>query len=166
MGQTNPEVAATLVILLMSLAGLPPIAGFVGKLGIFWFSLSAHQYELVFLALISTCLSTYYYLRIIRIIYYGHMPSAPNIVTGSGLSPRMTAGHGSTQTLAEGSQQKQSSVKPLGGTSLISEHTQWVHFYTKMPKTQAYFISIITVILCTLLWYSTPVLLYHELLCS
>jgi NADH-quinone oxidoreductase subunit N len=67
--QTHSEIALIFVILLMSLAGLPPIAGFLGKLGVFTCTLNAQGYGLVALALISTCISTYYYVNVINIMY-------------------------------------------------------------------------------------------------
>jgi len=115
--ETHPEVSATLVILLMSLAGLPPVAGFIGKLGIFKNSLEESQYFLVLIALVSTCISTYYYVRMIRIIYF-------------------------------------------------EEAKEWYSFNSRMPTTQAYFISILTLLLCTILWYSNPLSVYHQLLCT
>jgi NADH-quinone oxidoreductase subunit N len=67
--KTKPIGAWAWAIAMMSLAGLPPVAGFLGKLGIFWWSLNAHQYPLLAVALLSTLISTVYYLRLIRIMY-------------------------------------------------------------------------------------------------
>jgi len=54
---------------MLSLAGLPPVAGFLGKLFLFWASLSADQYTLVLLALISTLLGSVYYLRVLVVSF-------------------------------------------------------------------------------------------------
>jgi len=54
---------------MLSLAGLPPAAGFLGKLFLFWASLSSDQYLLVLLALISTLLSSVYYLRVLVVSF-------------------------------------------------------------------------------------------------
>jgi NADH-quinone oxidoreductase subunit N len=54
---------------MLSLAGLPPVAGFLGKLFLFWTSLSADQYMLVLLALISTLLGSVYYLRVLVVCF-------------------------------------------------------------------------------------------------
>ena len=69
MWKTLPLSAITMAIAMMSLAGLPPVAGFLGKLGIFWWSVNAHQYFLLAIALLSTLISSVYYLRVIRVMY-------------------------------------------------------------------------------------------------
>jgi NADH-quinone oxidoreductase subunit N len=72
--KTHPLAAITWVIVMMSLAGLPPIAGFLGKLSVFWWTLNAHQYALVAIALLTTLLSSVYYLRVVRIMYMEAKP--------------------------------------------------------------------------------------------
>jgi len=72
--KTQPLAAITWVIVMMSLAGLPPIAGFLGKLSVFWWTLNAHQYALLAIALLTTLLSSVYYLRVVRIMYIEAKP--------------------------------------------------------------------------------------------
>nr|QYC94400.1 NADH dehydrogenase subunit 2 [Oedogonium sp. 1_circle_61917] len=72
--KTQPLAAITWVIAMMSLAGLPPIAGFLGKLSVFWWTLNAHQYALLAIALLTTLLSSVYYLRVVRIMYMEAKP--------------------------------------------------------------------------------------------
>ena len=67
--QTAPAAAAAWAGIMLSLAGLPPVAGFLGKLGLFWWALNSHLYLLVAVGLVSTLLSTIYYLRILKIAY-------------------------------------------------------------------------------------------------
>lgn len=70
----QPLAAITWVIVMMSLAGLPPVAGFLGKLCIFWWTLNTHQYALLAIALLTTLLSSVYYLRVVRIMYIEAKP--------------------------------------------------------------------------------------------
>nr|QJS52027.1 NADH dehydrogenase subunit 2 [Bulbochaete rectangularis var. hiloensis] len=72
--KTQPLAAITWVIVMMSLAGLPPVAGFLGKLSVFWWTLNAHQYALLAIALLTTLLSSVYYLRVVRIMYIEAKP--------------------------------------------------------------------------------------------
>lgn len=72
--KTHPLAAITWVIVMMSLAGLPPVAGFLGKLSVFWWTLNAHQYALIAIALLTTLLSSVYYLRVVRIMYMEAKP--------------------------------------------------------------------------------------------
>lgn len=67
--KTHPIAAWTLARTMTSLAGLPPLAGFLGKLSIFWWSRNSGQYILLFVARVSTRISSVYYLRILRIMY-------------------------------------------------------------------------------------------------
>lgn len=68
--QNSLPVAATAwASAMLSLAGLPPVAGFLGKLGLFWWGLNTHQYALVILALVATLLGSVYYLRVLKVAY-------------------------------------------------------------------------------------------------
>lgn len=69
LNQTSPAAITAWAGAMLSLAGLPPVAGFLGKLGLFWWALNSHLYALVSVALISTLLSTVYYLRILKVAY-------------------------------------------------------------------------------------------------
>lgn len=64
-----PTAAAAWTIGMLSLAGLPPVAGFLGKLSLFWWGLNAHQYSLVLIALGATLLSSVYYFRVLKVSY-------------------------------------------------------------------------------------------------
>lgn len=67
--QTNPRLSFVMMIALFSLAGIPPFAGFFSKF--FVFSAAAQQgfYVLVFIALLNTIISLYYYLLLIKAMF-------------------------------------------------------------------------------------------------
>ena len=67
--QTNPRLSFVMMIALFSLAGIPPFAGFFSKF--FVFSAAAQQgyYVLVFIALLNTIISLYYYLLVIKAMF-------------------------------------------------------------------------------------------------
>ncbi|MHB9142841.1 MAG: NADH-quinone oxidoreductase subunit N [Paludibacter sp.] len=67
--QTNPKLSFVMMIALFSLAGIPPFAGFFSKF--FVFSAAAQQgfYVLVFIALLNTIISLFYYLLVIKAMY-------------------------------------------------------------------------------------------------
>lgn len=64
-----PAAGAAWAISMLSLAGLPPAAGFLGKLGLFWSALNNGSFSLVLLALVATLLSSVYYLRVLKVAY-------------------------------------------------------------------------------------------------
>jgi len=53
---------------LLSLGGIPPLAGFFGKIYIFWAGWQAGLYTLVLLALITSVISIYYYIRVVKMM--------------------------------------------------------------------------------------------------
>lgn len=66
---TNPRVAFLMTLALFSLAGIPPFVGFFSKFFIFAAAFGAGYRLLVFIALINTVLSLYYYLKIVKAMY-------------------------------------------------------------------------------------------------
>jgi NAD(P)H-quinone oxidoreductase subunit 2 len=53
---------------LLSLGGIPPLAGFFGKIYLFWAGWQAGLYGLVLLGLIATVVSIYYYIRVVKMM--------------------------------------------------------------------------------------------------
>lgn len=66
---TNPRLALITTLALFSLAGIPPFAGFFSKFFVFMSAFSAGYTVLVFIALINTVISLYYYLLIVKAMY-------------------------------------------------------------------------------------------------
>nr|UPO65345.1 NADH dehydrogenase subunit 2 [Micrasterias americana] len=62
----DPWLAFALSICLLSLAGMPPLAGFFGKLYLFWCGWKSDLYFLVYTGLITSVISLYYYLRVVK----------------------------------------------------------------------------------------------------
>ncbi|MCX7875588.1 MAG: NADH-quinone oxidoreductase subunit N [Melioribacteraceae bacterium] len=69
LGYTSPLLAVSLVIFLVSLAGLPPTAGFIGKLYLFIALVDAKMIAVAIIALLNTVVSLYYYVRIVKHMY-------------------------------------------------------------------------------------------------
>ena len=57
-----------LSISLLSLGGIPPLAGFFGKIYIFWAGWQSELYGLVLLGLITSVISIYYYIRVVKMM--------------------------------------------------------------------------------------------------
>lgn len=70
LGKTNPILAFTFTIILFSMAGIPPLAGFCSKFYLFFASLSSSLYVLAFVGIITSVISCFYYIRLIRIMYF------------------------------------------------------------------------------------------------
>lgn len=66
--QKDPLLTLCLSICLLSLGGIPPLAGFFGKIYIFWAGWQAGLYGLVLLGLITSVVSIYYYIRVVKMM--------------------------------------------------------------------------------------------------
>ncbi|MSP12761.1 MAG: NADH-quinone oxidoreductase subunit N [Chloroflexi bacterium] len=69
LSQRNPSLALLMLFFLLSLAGIPPLAGFFGKFFLFTAALEQNLTWLVFVAVINSVLSLYYYLMIVKVMY-------------------------------------------------------------------------------------------------
>jgi len=69
LSKTNSGLAVILTILMFSLAGIPPLLGFFGKLFAFWPAMEAGLTWLVVLALLASVIGAFYYIRIIKIMW-------------------------------------------------------------------------------------------------
>ena len=70
LSKNHPLMSICLLILLFSLAGIPPLAGFFAKFYIFMSVIKAEMYFLAIVGLVTTVISAFYYLRIIKTIYF------------------------------------------------------------------------------------------------
>ena len=70
LSKNHPILSLSLLILLFSLAGIPPLAGFFAKFYIFMAVIEKSMYLVALVGLISTVVSAYYYLKVIKIIYF------------------------------------------------------------------------------------------------
>ncbi len=70
LSKNHPMLALSFLIILFSLAGMPPLAGFFAKFYIFIAVIEAKMYALAVIGLVTTVISAFYYLRIIKIIYF------------------------------------------------------------------------------------------------
>ncbi len=67
--QTNPKLSLALMLALFSLAGIPPVAGFFGKLFLFGAAASKGYYIVLLIAVLNATISLYYYLRPVRAMF-------------------------------------------------------------------------------------------------
>ena len=76
---TNPRLSFVMMLALFSLAGIPPFAGFFSKFFIFAAAAQQGYYVLVFIALLNTIISLYYYLRVVKAMFINksEQPIAP-----------------------------------------------------------------------------------------
>ena len=85
MGKNRPGVALALLTLMFSMAGIPPLAGFLGKFYVFVAAVNAGFVTLAVVGLLTSVVGAYYYIRIIKIMYFDEPAVAfdpPGMTTG------------------------------------------------------------------------------------
>ena len=70
LSKTNPILSASLTIIMLSMAGIPPFMGFFGKFYIFFAAIESKLYLLAVLGVLASVVSAFYYLRIIKNMYF------------------------------------------------------------------------------------------------
>ncbi len=70
LSRTNPMMAFMLAMLLFSLAGIPPLAGFFAKFYVFLAAIHAGLYALSVIGVLASVVGAYYYLAIIKVMYF------------------------------------------------------------------------------------------------
>jgi NADH-quinone oxidoreductase subunit N len=92
LAKKQPVLAAVSTFSLLSLAGIPPTAGFIGKFYIFTTVLNENQLPLVLIAIIGSLISVYYYFKIIILMYANEDSIAPQTVNVSFIQNIMLIG--------------------------------------------------------------------------
>ena len=70
LGRNQPLLALALAIFMFSMAGIPPLAGFFGKFYVFVAAIEAKLYVLAVIGVLSSAVGAYYYLRIVKLMYF------------------------------------------------------------------------------------------------
>ncbi|MDD9901637.1 MAG: NADH-quinone oxidoreductase subunit NuoN [Alphaproteobacteria bacterium] len=70
LSKTQPMMALGMAVIMFSMAGIPPLAGFFGKLYIFQAVVNAQLYMLAVIGVLSSVVAAYYYLRVIKVMYF------------------------------------------------------------------------------------------------
>ena len=98
LSSTNRFMALVLTILMFSLAGIPPLAGFFGKYVVFLAAIEAKLYALAIIGVLASVVGAYYYLRIIKIMWFDQpsgnfVPVAGELKLVFGLAGLFVAGY-------------------------------------------------------------------------
>jgi NADH-quinone oxidoreductase subunit N len=87
--KTRPFAAAIMAILMFSLIGMPPLAGFFAKWHVFLAAIEAQLFVLAVIGVLASAVSAFYYLRIIKVMYFDEpveafeaIPGELNIIMG------------------------------------------------------------------------------------
>lgn len=70
LSRTNPRGALFMLLMMFSMAGIPPLAGFYGKMFVFLSALKAELYGLAIVGVLTSVIAAFYYLKIIKTMYF------------------------------------------------------------------------------------------------
>nr|YP_008994220.1 NADH dehydrogenase subunit 2 [Rhodymenia pseudopalmata]AGO19272.1 NADH dehydrogenase subunit 2 [Rhodymenia pseudopalmata] len=70
LGKNNSLLANSMVIILFSMAGIPPLAGFFAKFFVLLIALQSHSIGISLIAIVASCISCFYYIRLIKTMYF------------------------------------------------------------------------------------------------
>lgn len=79
LSREHPFIAAVMGMMMLSLAGIPPFAGFFVKMNIFMIAIKANYIFLPLGGMIASVIAAFYYLRIIKVMYFGEHEKVPMI---------------------------------------------------------------------------------------
>ena len=70
LSRTQPMMAAALAVFMFSMAGIPPMAGFFAKVYVFLAAVNAGLYTLAIIGVLTSVVGAFYYLRIVKLMYF------------------------------------------------------------------------------------------------
>ena len=114
LSKKHPVLSFSLLIVLFSLAGIPPLAGFFAKFYVFLAVIEQSMYFLAIVGLLATVVAAFYYLRIIKIIYFD--PEKEEYETSHNLGLKITLAISTIFILAY-------FIYPSGITEIVSKIT-------------------------------------------
>lgn len=86
LAKRQPAMAMAMSVMMFSMAGIPPLAGFFGKLFIFQSAVAAGLYTLAVAGVLTSVVAAYYYLRIIKLMYFEETESGLDKAEDGGLN--------------------------------------------------------------------------------
>ena len=75
LSNTNPLLAISFACIMLSMAGVPPLAGFSAKMYVFFAAMEGSMFMLAILGILSSVIGAFYYIRFIKIMYFENMKS-------------------------------------------------------------------------------------------
>jgi NADH-quinone oxidoreductase subunit N len=93
LGRTDPGLALAMTVFMLSMAGVPPLSGFFGKLYVFLAAVQSGLWTLAVIGVLASVIGAYYYLRVIKVMYFDapagafdrRSPSLSFVVAASGI---------------------------------------------------------------------------------
>ncbi|WP_157879384.1 NADH-quinone oxidoreductase subunit NuoN [Pararhodospirillum photometricum] len=82
LARTQPLNALAMSLFMFSMAGIPPLAGFFGKFYVFMAAINSGLYTLAILGVLASVVGAFYYLRIVKLMYFDEVVEPLDVITG------------------------------------------------------------------------------------
>jgi NADH-quinone oxidoreductase subunit N len=104
LARTNPVAAAMMTLFLLSLAGIPPTAGFIAKVNVFSAAIDAGYWVLALVGVLASVAAAFFYLRVIVLMYMQEpeVAPAPSVAEGLGIGAMRGAMNSTANSAATG----------------------------------------------------------------
>lgn len=89
LAKSHPGAAFLMAVFMFSMAGIPPLAGFFAKLYIFMAAIDAQLYTLSIIGVVTSVIAAFYYLRIVKMMYFDELSSSLDIMSSKSLKAIM-----------------------------------------------------------------------------
>jgi NADH-quinone oxidoreductase subunit N len=99
LGRSRPWLAAAMALFMLSLAGIPPLAGFAGKFMVFGAALAAGHFTLAVIGILTSVVAALYYFRVVAFMYFREPDHAPARFDSSFTATAVALAAGSTVLL-------------------------------------------------------------------
>jgi NADH-quinone oxidoreductase subunit N len=70
LARTDPALALAIAVFMFSMAGIPPLSGFFGKLYVFLAAVQGGMWTLAIIGVLTSVVGAYYYLRVVKVMYF------------------------------------------------------------------------------------------------
>jgi len=76
---SNPQLAVSFAIIMFSMCGIPPLAGFFSKMFIFISAINMQMYFLAIIGVMTSVIASFYYIRIIKLMFFDSVTNINNL---------------------------------------------------------------------------------------
>lgn len=132
LSQTRPGMAMALAIFMFSLAGIPPLAGFFGKFYVFMAALDAGLITLSVIGALASVVGAYYYLRIVKIMYFDAPDVEFDVKPGRGMKGVMAVSAVFTVLFVVFAAQIRGLAESAAASLFQGEELAWLSFLTAL----------------------------------
>ncbi|UJP39885.1 NADH-quinone oxidoreductase subunit NuoN [Cellulomonas palmilytica] len=118
LGRTHPALAGAFALFLLSFAGIPLTAGFIGKFAVFSAAIDGGAWPLALVGVLSSAAAAFFYVRIIVLMYFTPAPGRDEVASAS--APESSAGEPAVEPAVEGTSDEDVALEGADGSVAVA----------------------------------------------